>query len=115
LAETDEYYPPDGNTTKWWVYVLKGSKSSGSGKKEAYYVGCTTDYHRRLRQHNGEIAGGAKSTRSGRPWSLRAVFGPYDSRSAAMSAEHELKHSRRGKRREMWTPQDSDKCIMNTC
>ena len=32
------------------------------------YTGTTTDLARRLRQHNGTCAGGAKATRAGRPW-----------------------------------------------
>ncbi|KAL5719932.1 hypothetical protein ACHQM5_012654 [Ranunculus cassubicifolius] len=32
------------------------------------YVGVTTDFSRRLKQHNGELKGGAKASRSGRPW-----------------------------------------------
>lgn len=34
------------------------------------YFGCTNNLARRLRQHNGEITGGARSTHGNRPWSL---------------------------------------------
>ena len=34
------------------------------------YVGATYDLGHRLRQHNGQIKGGAKATRCGRPWKL---------------------------------------------
>lgn len=35
-----------------------------------YYTGITTDLKRRIRQHNGEIVGGARYTRSRRPVQL---------------------------------------------
>ena len=37
-------------------------KSGGSGKGPLTYVGCTNNFSRRIRQHNGEIKGGAKCT-----------------------------------------------------
>ncbi len=44
----------------WTVYLLR----CGDG---SLYCGCTTDLERRLRQHNGEIPGGARYTASRRP------------------------------------------------
>lgn len=38
--------------------------------KNVTYFGCTNNISRRLRQHNGEICGGARATRSNRPWKL---------------------------------------------
>jgi hypothetical protein len=35
----------------------------------------------RLRQHNGEIAGGAKAARSGRPWRVVGTVRGFNSRS----------------------------------
>jgi len=40
----------------WVVYLLKCANNS-------LYCGITNDMARRLRQHNGEIQGGAKYTR----------------------------------------------------
>lgn len=87
---------------KYYVYVIESF-----GK---FYVGMTTDPIRRLRQHNSELVGGARSTR-GRQWLLRRVYGPYDSRSEAMRAEYALKHSRRGISRTRWSPTDNVLCI----
>jgi putative endonuclease len=69
----------------WWVYVLV------SRRGDRTYVGVTTDAERRLAQHNGERAGGARSTRAGRPWRLGAVYGPYRGRAAAPRAEFEIR------------------------
>ena len=47
----------------WYVYLLRCSD-------DTLYTGITTDLVRRLRQHNGELAGGAKYTRAKRPVEL---------------------------------------------
>lgn len=67
----------------WWVYIL--SCADGT-----LYTGCTTDLQRRVRQHNGEIRGGAKYTRTRRPVRL---FGATQvgSRSDAQVLEARLK------------------------
>lgn len=46
------------------VYILESLKN---GKT---YVGKTYDIYIRLRQHNGEISGGAKKTEKHRPWRI---------------------------------------------
>lgn len=65
------------------------------------YAGSTNNLTRRLRQHNGELVGGAKATRGFAPCQLLFVvrgFGP-DQR-AALRVEWRLKtHGRRGKGR----------------
>ena len=89
MTDEDEEY------TEWWVYVLL---SEANGQT---YVGVTVDVERRLRQHNGEIVGGAKRTHRGRPWKLAKKHGPMLDRSEAQVIEYELK-SRRGKERLSW-------------
>ena len=69
----------------WFVYVLISTR----GRRT--YVGITFDVERRLAQHNGELPGGAKSTRAGRPWRVGATFGPYDSRAEAQRIEYRVK------------------------
>lgn len=71
----------------WSLYVLECSDGS-------LYTGITTDIKRRLRQHNGEIAGGAKYTRSRRPVQLRAIR-EAGTQSEAAKAEWAFKQLRR--------------------
>ena len=79
----------------WALYVLI------SASLERTYVGVALDAERRLRQHNGELVGGARSTRAGRPWRLAALYGPFADRAAAQAAEAELKR-RTGSARLAW-------------
>lgn len=50
--------PPDDSC--WVVYLLRCADRT-------LYTGVTADLERRLRQHNGELAGGARYTRGRRP------------------------------------------------
>jgi putative endonuclease len=83
----------------WWLYLLE----SVSGRT---YVGISVDIERRISQHNGELPGGAKSTRGGRPWSLLRRWGPFD-RARASALEYALKR-RRGAARASWEPPPPD-------
>ena len=86
----------------WSVYVLV-SPSSGTT-----YVGVTTDLERRLAQHNGEGPGGARRTRSGRPWEVGVVYGPFEHRGEAQRAEHRVRRLR-GHARLSWVePEPSE-------
>lgn len=57
------------------------------------YVGYTVDIQKRLRQHNGEIKGGARATRHGN-WRLVALLDDIATRSEAMSIEWHVKRAR---------------------
>ncbi len=72
----------------WRVYVLLSDRTKRT------YVGIAKDTERRLRQHNGELSGGAKATRAGRPWRVLAEHGPFDGRSEAQAAEAVVKKRR---------------------
>jgi putative endonuclease len=78
------------STGNHYVYVLECADGT-------FYTGYTTDPERRVREHDaGE---GAKYTRGRTPVELRHVE-RFESRSAAMSREYELKElSRRAKER----------------
>ena len=53
----------EGQESLWWVYLLQCADRS-------LYAGVTTDLVRRLQQHNGQLAGGARYTKARRPVAL---------------------------------------------
>lgn len=61
------------------------------------YIGYTTDPQRRVRQHNGEIVGGARRTKAGRPWECVAVVEGFADNVAAMQFEWAWQHTGRSK------------------
>ncbi|MEG2171692.1 MAG: GIY-YIG nuclease family protein [Desulfovibrionaceae bacterium] len=63
----------------WYLYLLRCADKS-------LYCGITTDITRRLAQHNGERAGGAKCTRARRPVVLEACV-PCADKSTALKQE----------------------------
>lgn len=71
----------------WYVYLL----SSGTRT----YVGSTTDPGRRLRQHNGELRGGARATQ-GKKWMMVAYISGFPDRSSACRWEKIVKLRARG-------------------
>ncbi len=81
--------------SEWFVYVLV------SERIERTYVGIALDPDKRLEEHNGTRAGGARSTRANRPWKLAATYGPFANRSEACSAEASVKKLK-GKQRLKW-------------
>ena len=52
------------------VYVLESTVEPGRTR----YIGWSIDPRHRLREHNGEISGGADETKSGQPWRHIACF-----------------------------------------
>ena len=67
----------------WLCYVIRSDNRS--------YVGITNNLARRLRQHNGEIKGGAKATR-GRQWSLVCTVHDFPSVKALKQFEWRMHH-----------------------
>ncbi|CAH8278554.1 unnamed protein product [Arabidopsis lyrata] len=53
----------------WSVYLILSTT-----EPIKTYVGITTDFARRLKQHNGEIRGGAKASSAGRPWLCACII-----------------------------------------
>jgi len=56
------------------------------------YTGYTTNLEKRLRQHNGELKGGAKFTRNKGVWKYFYVA-EFNNKTDAMSCEWKVKHS----------------------
>ena len=67
----------------YFVYLIRC-------RGDTLYAGITTDLARRMRQHRGEMPGGAKFTRAHPPLALEAVWCAED-RSAASKLEAQLK------------------------
>ena len=65
------------------------------------YIGYTIDPKRRLRQHNGEICGGAKTTQSKRPWEMVAFISGFPDETSALQLEWCLHHPRKALRGRM--------------
>ncbi|CAB76036.1 structure-specific endonuclease catalytic subunit Slx1 [Schizosaccharomyces pombe] len=65
-------------------YLLKSNRTQSSG---AVYIGSTPDPPRRLRQHNGEIVGGASKTKHGRPWSISCLVYGFPNKVSALKFE----------------------------
>lgn len=62
------------------------------------YIGYTVNFPRRIRQHNGEIVGGAKRTRKGRPWIPVCLIKGFFESSSALRFEYRLQHPHQRKK-----------------
>ena len=65
------------------VYLLKNENKS--------YIGYTNDFKRRLRQHNGEIKGGAKCTSRRGPWTPYCIITGFKDKIEALQTEWRIK------------------------
>nr|GEZ49353.1 structure-specific endonuclease subunit slx1 [Tanacetum cinerariifolium] len=48
------------------------------------YVGVTNNFSRRLKQHNGELKGGAKASQAGRPWICACIIHGFETKSEVL-------------------------------
>ncbi len=71
----------------YFVYILECADGT-------LYTGITTDLKKRLRQHNGELAGGAKYTSARRPVKLLAHVS-VENRSLASKLEYQVKQQKK--------------------
>lgn len=75
---------------KFVVYILKCSDGT-------LYIGKTTDLEKRLKQHNGELKGGAKYTRARNPVQL-AYNETFSDHKSCAQREYELKQLSRSEK-----------------
>lgn len=72
--------------TDWVCYIITNNGST--------YVGASTNAHRRLRQHNGDICGGAKYTTSrGCGWTHYCIVRGFQTKIQALQFEWAVKHA----------------------
>ena len=75
------------------VYLLSTARSRRT------YVGATVDLSRRLRQHNGELCGGARRTSASGPWSVDCYVSGFRNWREALQFEHAWRRAGRSVRR----------------
>ena len=75
--------------TPWYCYIIRSTNPLYS---KLTYNGSTNNMRRRLRQHNGEIVGGAKATKGKGIWIPYAVLTGFSTHSEALSCEWRIKH-----------------------
>lgn len=80
-------HKPNNNAKVWQVYLLQCANNS-------LYCGITNDIDKRLRQHNGEIMGGAKYTKAFGPCVL-VYQEQAKNKSVALKREYEIKNMTR--------------------
>lgn len=86
-------------TKRYYCYILGQTRHVQSGMGRTYN-GYTVDLKHRLRQHNGEIKGGAFATRNVGPWEFIAVMTCTDWTSVrAMQVEWLIRYPTRKKPR----------------
>lgn len=81
-----------------YLLLLQNAQRAAGPNGPRTYVGISTDVARRLRQHNGELVGGATSTRLARGstgvWVLKGFVQGFPDRSLATSFESAVKNKR---------------------
>ncbi|KAG8461092.1 hypothetical protein KFE25_003661 [Diacronema lutheri] len=75
-------------------YLLRSCGSEGRGRT---YIGFTVNPLRRLRQHNGEIKGGARRTSRWKPWELVLVVHGFSNKIIALQFEYAWQHPERSR------------------
>jgi predicted GIY-YIG superfamily endonuclease len=73
-------------TKSYLCYILKSMTSNRT------YIGSTNDFPHRIRQHNGQLVGGAKATHLDRPYKPICLVTGFSSQIEALQSEWRFKH-----------------------
>ncbi|KAJ9174577.1 hypothetical protein P3X46_013212 [Hevea brasiliensis] len=76
----------NSRSRSWCVYLILSTNAPIKT-----YVGVTNNFSRRLKQHNGELKGGAKASRAGRPWICACIIRGFNDQSEACEFESKWK------------------------
>lgn len=98
-SESEDEEEEDSSAEGEYVcYILQSME-----KPSRTYVGITNNRYRRLRQHNGELTGGARATRGNRPWRMAAyVEGFKKNKVAALQFEWSMHHPAKRRLKAPW-------------
>ena len=77
----------------WYNYILKSTISNKT------YNGSTNNIKRRIRQHNGIIKGGAKSTKIDRPYEIYCLINGFNNKIDTLQCEWRIKHPTKHRKR----------------
>ena len=86
----------------WFLYIIQA-------KNGHLYTGVTTEVARRVKQHSGEISGGAKFFR-GNPPKYFWVIGEFKNRSLAQKEESRIKKLSRNAKKELISRETQNPC-----
>ncbi len=81
----------------WYCYIIK---STDPNHPNISYNGSTNNIIRRLRQHNGELMGGAIRTRKGRPWEIYAIIKGLPNHINSLQLEWKIAHPSNKRKKE---------------
>lgn len=82
---------------KHFVYLIASTISRRT------YIGYSIHPLKRLKQHNGELRGGAKYTKQGRPWEIIAIVSGFPNKRIALQFEWRAHHPTKDMRRQIRT------------
>jgi predicted GIY-YIG superfamily endonuclease len=76
----------DFDKQNYLCYIIKSTLSPRA------YVGSTNDFPHRIRQHNGDLTGGAKRTHYGRPFTPICIITGFENQKEALKSEWRVAH-----------------------